>query len=198
MESSQYHTLIDALCDEYERQLKSGNAPEPETFINGVSSDVQPVLLRELNALPEKCGRSLAAPRTSGEDDRSLLQQETVESGAADRSPESDADSGWLNSSVPNDPNKLAPAARMQTSIASLSVLQSAEARALAERFTLHRELGFGRFGRVFLATDNNLGRQVAVKIARAEVFQSAELRARFLREARAIARLEHPGIVRV
>jgi len=62
--------------------------------------------------------------------------------------------------------------------------------------FSLVRELGRGRFGIVYLADDQKLKRQVAVKIARSDIASSPELRKRFLGEAEASAKLEHPGIV--
>jgi tetratricopeptide (TPR) repeat protein/tRNA A-37 threonylcarbamoyl transferase component Bud32 len=65
-------------------------------------------------------------------------------------------------------------------------------------RFDLRRELGRGAFGVVFLARDPRLGRDVALKVPRAEVLVTPELRARFRHEARAAAALDHPNIVPV
>jgi WD40 repeat protein len=65
-------------------------------------------------------------------------------------------------------------------------------------RFQIRRELGRGAFGRVFLAYDPQLARDVALKIPRAEALASPELRERFQREARAAAGLDHPNIVPV
>ena len=65
-------------------------------------------------------------------------------------------------------------------------------------RFRVIRKLGSGGFGVVFLAEDPVLRRQVAIKMPLASIFQSQELHARFLRECRAAAKLDHPGIVRV
>jgi WD40 repeat protein len=65
-------------------------------------------------------------------------------------------------------------------------------------RFEILRELGHGAFGVVFLARDSVLGRDVALKIPRAEVLVTAELRARFQQEARAAAGLDHPNLVPV
>lgn len=67
-------------------------------------------------------------------------------------------------------------------------------------RFHLRRELGRGGFGIVYLADDPTLGRPVALKVPRVEALTDANLRSRFLREARAAATLDHPnlGVVHV
>ena len=65
-------------------------------------------------------------------------------------------------------------------------------------RFEIVRELGRGGYGVVFLARDPNLERDVALKVPRPEVMLSAELRQRFLREAKAAAALNHAHIVPV
>lgn len=63
-------------------------------------------------------------------------------------------------------------------------------------RFRLIRELGRGRFGIVYLARDDQLDRDVAIKVARPEVAADDEHRQRFGREAELAAGLHHPGIV--
>lgn len=60
------------------------------------------------------------------------------------------------------------------------------------------RVLGSGTFGVVFEAYDHALARRVALKVARPAVLADPALRARFFREAQALARLDHPGIVPV
>ena len=60
------------------------------------------------------------------------------------------------------------------------------------------RELGRGGFGVVFLAEDLVLGRRVALKLPRPEVLVTPDVRRRFLREAEAASRLDHPHIVPV
>ncbi len=69
--------------------------------------------------------------------------------------------------------------------------------RTLAE-FTLVRELGRGGWGVVFLARDRALNRDVAVKVLGPGAALSERTVERFRREARAAARLRHPGIVTV
>jgi serine/threonine protein kinase len=56
--------------------------------------------------------------------------------------------------------------------------------------------LGAGGMGEVFRARDTRLGREVAVKVLPEEVAKSPERRARFEREARAVAALSDAGIL--
>lgn len=65
-------------------------------------------------------------------------------------------------------------------------------------RYTIRRLIGAGGMGRVFAAVDPELGRAVAIKLIRAERASSPSARARLLREAQALARLHHPGVVTV
>lgn len=63
-------------------------------------------------------------------------------------------------------------------------------------RYRLERHLGEGGMGTVFAARDERLEREVAVKLIRAEHFENADVRRRFEAEARAVARIRHPGVV--
>ena len=73
----------------------------------------------------------------------------------------------------------------------------AAEALPLA-RFRLHARLGTGSYGIVVLAEDPHLGRRVVVKVPQPAILADPDARERFVREARAAAVLEHPGIVPV
>ena len=72
----------------------------------------------------------------------------------------------------------------------------------IAERYRLIRPIGTGGMGRVWLARDEILHREVAIK----EVIppqgltdaEREELHQRTLREARAAARLNHPNVVQI
>ncbi len=62
-------------------------------------------------------------------------------------------------------------------------------------RYRLLKLLGGGGMGRVYLALDQKLDINVALKIPRPDVFAEPRMQARFYREARAAARLVHPGL---
>ena len=65
-------------------------------------------------------------------------------------------------------------------------------------RFELIETVGMGAFGTVYKARDPQLDRVVAIKVPRAGNLTADEDRDRFLREARSVAQLRHPGIVPV
>jgi len=65
-------------------------------------------------------------------------------------------------------------------------------------RYEVERELGRGGMAVVFLAHDPFMERQVAVKLLPRQFTFDAQFQARFQREARVIALLEHPAIVPV
>ncbi|MBX7244260.1 MAG: protein kinase [Candidatus Sumerlaeaceae bacterium] len=62
----------------------------------------------------------------------------------------------------------------------------------------LIRMLGQGGMGEVWLAHDPSLERKVAIKLMLPELAREQNFVARFYREARAVARLNHPNIVQI
>ncbi len=65
-------------------------------------------------------------------------------------------------------------------------------------RFKIIRKLGEGGMGEVYLAEDQKLGRNVAVKILQASFFDNAEYRARFDREAKTAASISNPNVMAI
>ncbi len=74
----------------------------------------------------------------------------------------------------------------------------TAETPARIGRYEVRRALGRGSMGVVYLAWDPLLRREVALKVVSLADPARPELTARARREARAVARLAHPGIVPV
>jgi serine/threonine protein kinase len=68
----------------------------------------------------------------------------------------------------------------------------------IRERYQLVAWLGEGGMGVVYKAHDLMLDRDVAVKFLSPKYFSGAEAAARFLREARLVARLLHPNIMSI
>ncbi len=66
------------------------------------------------------------------------------------------------------------------------------------ERYTLTHLHAKGGMGRVWLARDGSLGRQIALKELRPDQTDNSIVCSRFLYEAKITAKLEHPGIVPV
>src|SRR5258706_6520835 len=65
-------------------------------------------------------------------------------------------------------------------------------------RYRVERILGEGGFGVVYLAYDEQLQRLVAVKVPHAHRIRAAGNVEAYLKEARTVARLDHPAIVPV
>ena len=59
-------------------------------------------------------------------------------------------------------------------------------------------KIGAGGMGEVYLAHDTKLDRKVALKFLSVHLSQDQTSRARFTREAKAAAKLDHPNIVPV
>src|SRR5262245_52162765 len=61
--------------------------------------------------------------------------------------------------------------------------------------YELQDQLGAGGMGEVYRARDTRLNRIVAIKVLREDFASDSDRRARFEREARAVAALNHPHI---
>src|SRR5512142_2795106 len=66
------------------------------------------------------------------------------------------------------------------------------------DKYELRSVLGHGGMATVYLARDRRLGRNVALKIIHPHLRDDLEIGTRFVREARAVAKLHHPNIVEV
>jgi serine/threonine-protein kinase len=93
-----------------------------------------------------------------------------------DYAPDSQATIGFQGDPPPDDRSTLGP----------------------SSRFRVLRPHARGGLGQVYVARDNELGRQVALKEIRADMSANPELRLRFVLEAEINGNLEHPGIVPV
>ncbi len=65
-------------------------------------------------------------------------------------------------------------------------------------RFKIVRKLGEGGMGEVYLAEDQKLGRQVALKILLPEFFDDSDRLQRFVREAKTAAKISHANVMAI
>ena len=82
------------------------------------------------------------------------------------------------------------------THISSESIFDESASR--ASRYRQIRFLAKGGLGEVFIARDEELNREVALKAMQSRLVGDPQSRSRFLNEAEITGRLEHPGIVPV
>lgn len=75
---------------------------------------------------------------------------------------------------------------------------QASQQRILAGRYAIGEFIGQGGMATVYRGTDTKLGRQVAIKIMRANLAGDEAFRLRFRQEAQSASRLAHPSVVRV
>lgn len=67
-----------------------------------------------------------------------------------------------------------------------------------AGKYLVEREIASGGMGVVYLALDQTLDRQVAIKVLHAHYMGDVSFAQRFLREARTMARLNHENIIQI
>jgi len=68
----------------------------------------------------------------------------------------------------------------------------------LLEQFRIDEQIGTGGMGTVYRANQTTVGRDVAIKVLRAELARDEQAVFRFEREARVAISLDHPNLVRV
>jgi len=159
-------------------QLAGADAERIDDHIGGCPA-CQRALDRLVGSLP---GRWLPDPEGAKADPAAGDPQAAVARpapGAGGADPRVDDD---LPEGGEDDPNALFPPERPQT----------------IGRYRVIRPLGRGGFGRVYLAHDDDLDRQVAIKVPNPERMTRPADIASFLAEGRLLARLDHPHIVLV
>ncbi len=120
------------------------------------------------------------------------LREENVDPGAFCRvHPELEPDLG----------NELKSLLEFDGIVQGLAATEPSTAEPLPDHLSGHKILGLigtGGMGRVLLAYDEGLGRRVAIKTLNPRYLHNIVLRTRFMQEARSMARLIHPNVVRI
>ncbi len=78
------------------------------------------------------------------------------------------------------------------------TTIQRSDPEVIDGRYRIIAKLGRGAFGTVLQVSDQQLQRVVALKLLHPHLAEDAEDRRRFIQEARALARVDHPNVVHV
>lgn len=168
---------IDAVCDAFEADWKSGLNPDPAAYALQVDPSRFSDALRELVVVQQECDRGLfMAPM-----DLILPKDSSILNGSFD----ADDDEGQEEGIAFSDPELR-------------ERIGFADPPKTVGRYVLLEELGRGSSGIVFRADDPDMKRLVAIKIPNAYSSLYHVETSMFLREARSVANLHHPNIVRV
>jgi tRNA A-37 threonylcarbamoyl transferase component Bud32 len=163
---------IDVLCDRFEAEWKAGGRPEIKKYVAGAPTPARPGLVRELLKLDidyrRKCGET--------------PMPDEYKSGLSEYA-------GLIDVLLA----ETAPYTLRPTKLAIGNGIE-----ALADRYQIEGRIDGGGMGEVYRARQLHLDKLVALKLIRPEYLPSDAARERFRTEARALAKLDHPHIVRV
>ena len=191
-------TALDRLADEFEAAWKAGERPIIEDYLARVDSSKCHEVFEELLRLEVELQRCAGQLPVSAEYRQRFPEFcPTIERLLNDASVSTRRPANISADSVPTT----------DFGDTSKAIFPAGTGRATAEpvpmpeqigRFQILALLGGGGFGDVYRARDEELDREVALKLPRAERFGSEGAVARFLDEARLAAGLKHPGIVTI
>ncbi len=184
---------IDDICSAFEQQWRAGGHPSVETYLEQAPPTLRPFLLKDLIA------SEIELRQDAGEDanieeyyQRFPDQPEVVEAGWAlitERGGGQDRPGDAVD--VPHDANE-----GMGNEQHNVEKHERQPLPAQIGRYQIRSQLGEGGFGKVYLAYDAQLERFVAIKVPGRKNLSSPASVVAFLQEARAAARLKHPGLV--
>jgi tetratricopeptide (TPR) repeat protein len=181
------------VCDRFEAAWKAGRRPDPAEYLGAAAGPARSALLRQLLLLDWEYRRRAGDDPRAG-DYHPRFPGDTALVEAVGRAMAEPPDSTHVGSDVSHAPDT--PWADDRTS----DLLGKAGAGADGElaRYDLVQEVGQGGIGVVFRGRDQLLGRELAVKVLRADYRDKPDARHRFIAEARVGSQLQHPAIVPV
>jgi tetratricopeptide (TPR) repeat protein/tRNA A-37 threonylcarbamoyl transferase component Bud32 len=185
---------IDQVCTRYEAAWQAGKLPSLEDWLPDVGEPDRPALLKELLLLEafyrQRAGEIVSLeeyPQRFPEMEESWLKEVlgASQEWAANRN-QSTVDAGTDLCGEKGTPIAHGPGANQ---------MQSSETIWYFGNYELREEIGRGGMGVVYRGHDGDLNRTLAVKVLLEKHQDNAELKRRFLDEAKIMGQLQHPGV---
>ncbi|MGE0538505.1 MAG: protein kinase, partial [Pirellulales bacterium] len=194
---------IDQLCDRFEAAWSTGDRPRIEAYLAELIETARPRAFEELLSVELEMRRRVNETPTAGEYQTRFPEfRPTIERLFSDSSTGRKASSSRsacvldASNTPTTDFGDTSESRTGATRVRSLPEANPLEER--IGRFRILKTLGTGGFGAVYRAHDEQLDREVAIKVPRPGTLGSESSIARFLDESRLAARLKHPGIVTI
>jgi formylglycine-generating enzyme required for sulfatase activity len=190
--SGPFPSTLDALCVRFETAWKAGERPRIEDYLAQAVAAHRPRLLGELLALEVYYRRRLGErPEPPQYLDRFPTDADLIAAVFA----EAEAETGPPAAPPPAELEAVSPPTHQSGPAAGVG---EAEIPARLGRYRITARLGAGGFGVVYRGYDDELRRDVAIKVPHRHRIESAADAEAYLAEARILAGLDHPGIVPV
>lgn len=173
---------VEKLCTEFEEAWQRGERPRLEDYLHEAAEPIRTVLRHELLAL------EIVYRRKHGE--LSTPDKYAV--------PPAEAEQTLTALFHEARPAKAAETGGGSPAALTLMPPDNAPQRPSISGYEIHGELGKGAMGIVYKARHLQLDRVVALKMIRSGVQASPGELQRFLTEAEAVARMQHPNIVQI
>ncbi len=168
--------LIDQLCDSFEDAWLSGAPVSLESVVQSAPEAVRAQLFRELLAIEGEYRAKAQQPITAAEAEQRFA-----------------ALGPWTAELI----REILAATGSWGGAAPAATAPAAPARNVIGPYELLRELGHGAHGTVYKARHTQLKRLVALKVLFPHRARSRDAIERFHREVEALAKLDHPNVVR-
>ncbi len=181
---------VDQSCDRFEAEYRAGSQPRIEDYLPGTSDQEQRILFRELLRLEIQLRLKTSPGKTLGLDDyRSRFPELLGEVEVVLRA--------VLRGSSPGGAKPPTSSGAAMESLAGVDGKEN-ELKLPCQLggYQLEAEIGHGGMGTVYRAVHQALDRVVAIKLMPTERHLRSDSVARFQREMRAVAKLQHPNIV--
>jgi predicted Ser/Thr protein kinase len=181
-------TLIELIKHDLRRRWEQGDRVEVESYLASHpelgTPDAAPIgLVRAELEAREKAGTAAPLDEIRSRFPRQANQLEQQRAGAATILPLAPANRETMAPEAPETPAAIHPEMRSSTPPERIG------------RYKIIRQIGQGGMGKVYLAHDEQLDRDVALKVPKFDPDEGPHVRERFYREARAAAALHHPNV---